>query len=789
MNNALQDVHMEELLRLTQKRDEALVKVSEGQQAVRTLTAEKEELTRRCADFEATRVQLAEVTAARTALGAQHASQGATLRSREEELTRLRADHSTTVAQLDLVRGELAALRAEAAPALELVKVLTSEKEALAAERARVESLTDEVAELNRRYLRLEQLGFQIGTVLCPSCSRPPPPDASPKAFYDAIIDIRDVRDACGSGWAVCFNDKEKILGDLNGLAPKVVISVVGNFNAGKSFLVGKLGRADVISGDQVATNGISIKVADLQKGAQSTKLCFLDTQGLNSPAKPWKHSPGACLADRLQAAKALEEFVKQSVLSASDVFIFVVPQMSAKDQLDVYLLYQAALACRKARPNANVRIIVVHNLRGWTHHQLLRHRYAQSIMEMLNGSDCQLEMNVVEGTGEDWTLAYLLGFMGPGGEENASLRVPVEHYFLTRETAEGCQNEKTIEQLQTAFLSIQASDVNVMARLRTMFTKWLPLFVDTVPAKVSFVIEEGRAETNDAAEKLLEAGDEALWFSAVPGDGAAPPAATVEPCRTASTHSDVQARRDQTARSKGVTVSIRPHPLPAIFRLPSDGVKFNFVDRQLKKRVTARREVDVVCRSLCIELSGADPTSIVMMRPAGGHQPETKNWVRVWSEGGLHHVEVHMTVESLPEGILKPGVERLAWTEHRPHFEGVYKSLPAELEARNCRFTTDDDHYVFSEGTRCVPRGSVDSVLNFTMDFSPSDLPWDVSIAPCATFADGVLAITFVLGTMYVANPAGRVPRSRHQDPATDAIGPDLTEQRDCDEPRKAGS
>jgi hypothetical protein len=141
------------------------------------------------------------------------------------------------------------------------------------------------------------------------------------------------------------------------------------------------------------------------------------------------------------------------------------------------------------------------------------------------------------------------------------------------------------------------------------------------------------------------------------------------------------------------------------------------------------------------------------------------KNWARIWSTANRHHVEMFLTLSTVPDVILEPtvifdptvgvcGDRRDISHDFSPPPPGVWgdstillppsmchaqKTLPANLDRVN-------GGRLFSRGTRRVPSIGVFQT-QFTLDFLPGDLPWDLAHTPFVTYGDGVLNITFVLG------------------------------------------
>lgn len=61
----------------------------------------------------------------------------------------------------------------------------------------------------------------------------------------------------------------------------EVVVSAIGLFNKGKSFILNKLGKFNLPTAKSIHTRGLSFLLPDIDKNNQ---YVFLDTAGTNSP-------------------------------------------------------------------------------------------------------------------------------------------------------------------------------------------------------------------------------------------------------------------------------------------------------------------------------------------------------------------------------------------------------------------------------------------------------------------------------------------------------------------------
>ena len=100
-----------------------------------------------------------------------------------------------------------------------------------------------------------------------------------PEDIYDIIININAMKSLLEDGWEETFTHKGlenyKSKKDLS----SVVVSVIGNQNSGKSFILSKISGITLPTGYSISTKGLSIKYPIIEH-----QNIILDTAGLNKP-------------------------------------------------------------------------------------------------------------------------------------------------------------------------------------------------------------------------------------------------------------------------------------------------------------------------------------------------------------------------------------------------------------------------------------------------------------------------------------------------------------------------
>lgn len=534
--------------------------------------------------------------------------------------------------------------------------------------------------------------------------------------LYDMVVDVGDIRGLFGDGARVLLGPGAQKFFGKSPTAAKV--SVLGNFNVGKTFVLTRIGELDLPAGTVSHTRGISVKLVNLAKDGEQFAL-FIDTVGRNSPAPDPKE--GTELPEVLQLQKALEETVKQYVLGTADVFLFVVGQLSASDQLELYLLYQALLERRRRGGGGHdQRVIVVHNLQHWSADMVGAEKYPERIQKIFKVSKGMTSTLEVE---RDGALVYLTGTVA---SESAADGVLVQHFFLTDDFEEGNANGLVYERLRGALKSGTAGrPVDACAELAHSLEHWLPSYV-TVPNN-----EEAVARFTE----VVASGD---------GGGGS--------CRlkmvTGSSGERIAAE-DVVARNRS---------LGSVVSLPADEPAYNLT--MLDSRHVA----------LCIEVPGLDVSSVdcyfgcvdatsnELMRGGdalteGGRRTVLRVWVEQdWkTKANTTHVHLQGALASVTGSVFGGGAAPPAAAEEVEMAGFVWsKQGPARL-ALAVPPPGEEALRVTDSGSRAVKEGAARRPVALHRAFSEGELNWKFDTEPQFTQADGVLCVVFELNALRV--------------------------------------
>ena len=104
--------------------------------------------------------------------------------------------------------------------------------------------------------------------------------NSDPLDIYDLVINIDAMKSLLGQGWEEEMTDKGKNTYEEKKDKPSVVVSVIGNQNKGKSFILGQISGQPIPKGYSVKTKGLSVKYPTIEK----QNIILLDTAGFETP-------------------------------------------------------------------------------------------------------------------------------------------------------------------------------------------------------------------------------------------------------------------------------------------------------------------------------------------------------------------------------------------------------------------------------------------------------------------------------------------------------------------------
>ena len=175
---------------------------------------------------------------------------------------------------------------------------------------------------------------------------------------YDLVIDINSIRFLNNKGWKISYHQgKEEEIKKILKQAKKVIVSILGYSNRGKTYILQKLGESLLKSGFHVHTKGISIKIPENQN------ILILDTQGTNAPLlleegeEDKRKDPNFISElEHINLCQIITNYLIQTfIIKEAQILICVVGMLTSSETI---FLNKVKKNCRN-----NKQLIVIHNL------------------------------------------------------------------------------------------------------------------------------------------------------------------------------------------------------------------------------------------------------------------------------------------------------------------------------------------------------------------------------------------------------------------------------------------
>jgi len=193
--------------------------------------------------------------------------------------------------------------------------------------------------------------------------------------FYDGVINVPNIKSIL-EGWEVKIKDWNRYIDSIK--QKGTIVAIVGTYNKGKTFLLGKLSNSKVPEGFNVNSQGISITY--LQKDGAKLPIIGLDTKGsalpldissisrpmftmdesvngLNSLLLQNEKLQEKGLKDLLRDHQATEDILQKFIMDIANLIIVMVSDLNFEDQKLVNKIK------KQFKNIKSKKIIVVHNL------------------------------------------------------------------------------------------------------------------------------------------------------------------------------------------------------------------------------------------------------------------------------------------------------------------------------------------------------------------------------------------------------------------------------------------
>ncbi len=205
--------------------------------------------------------------------------------------------------------------------------------------------------------------------------------------YYDIIFDIDSLENLKTNGWHLEFSEEGKDTYEKRKIEKSTVVSVIGNKNKGKSFILAKLSNIEIPDGFNITTKGLSIIYPKIEK----KNIIFLDTAGFEIPLceneefkfttnnKEYKEvnekmsceekeRSGFSIKDYLTEEEYITQtikftrdrqntdyFLQKFILKSADILLCIVNQLNLSDH---------KFLNRIQEENKDKKIFVIHNLK-----------------------------------------------------------------------------------------------------------------------------------------------------------------------------------------------------------------------------------------------------------------------------------------------------------------------------------------------------------------------------------------------------------------------------------------
>ena len=168
--------------------------------------------------------------------------------------------------------------------------------------------------------------------------------DSKIEKFYDIVIGINSIKNINKEGWEVKFDEKGKKKYERNKNRDLITIGVLGNSNKGKSFLLSKISKIQLLSGTSINTEGLSIRYPELKKH-KGRKLILLDSAGLETPVlisdninkkndNKDENEKNKEFKENTRDKIMTELFLQNLIIEVSDILFIVVGKLTYSEQL-----------------------------------------------------------------------------------------------------------------------------------------------------------------------------------------------------------------------------------------------------------------------------------------------------------------------------------------------------------------------------------------------------------------------------------------------------------------------
>ena len=172
--------------------------------------------------------------------------------------------------------------------------------------------------------------------------------------LYNMVIKIDSMEQLTKEGWKIIKNKNTEKNDYINRRVS--IVSVLGNKNTGKSFILHLLTGKKIPNGYTVTTEGLSFIIPDNEENRDNNYI-LIDTAGTESPLLIDNPENYANIdLDKMAKDRQITDFFLQKfILEKSDIFLCVVDSLTLTDQKFIN---------RIIKNYTNKNIFIIHNLK-----------------------------------------------------------------------------------------------------------------------------------------------------------------------------------------------------------------------------------------------------------------------------------------------------------------------------------------------------------------------------------------------------------------------------------------
>ena len=267
---------------------------------------------------------------------------------------------------------------------------------------------------------------------------------------YDVIIDITSIKKLNHPGWKIKYNEEDKKEWMNNNM---IVVSVLGNSNRGKTYLLQKLSGNSLENGYQIQTKGLSLKF--------NGDIIYLDTAGTNVPLLVEKDGkrPNEEEIQVVRLCQIITNYLLQKfVIEFADILICVVGMLNSKEQI---FLNKIKKLCENKK-----KLIVIHNLVKCESCEDIEKYKNNVLFKMIT---CKLKEKTIPNFGENKKNKFDKYFV----EEDNSF---VKHFlFANDDKKEGDKRNEDLEKYNRATLDYIRTCIKIeIKKKKNLFDSFL---------------------------------------------------------------------------------------------------------------------------------------------------------------------------------------------------------------------------------------------------------------------------------------------------------------------------